>query len=70
MKLTKMQITLIKELKEQKANQMTINSIMSKLKTKEQQEKMMDYLVSIREKTVNKNTVILKALEIKNKNQI
>jgi hypothetical protein len=65
-----MQITLIKELKEQKANQMTINSIMSKLKTKEQQEKMMDYLISIREKTVNKNTVILKALEIKNKNQI
>lgn len=66
MELTILQKALIQELKQQGANKDTINSVMSKLQTKIQQKEMMDYLITIRTKTVNKNEVILKALEIKN----
>lgn len=66
MELTILQKALIQELKQQGANKDTINSLMSKLQTKIQQKEMMDYLITIRTKTVNKNEVILKALEIKN----
>lgn len=68
MELTILQKALIQELKQQGANKDTINSVMSKLQTKIQQKEMMDYLITIRTKTVNKNEVILKALEIKNNN--
>ena len=60
MKLTKMQMTLIKELKEQGANEDIVDLTMLALKTEQQQEKMMEYLISIRKKIVNKNTVFLK----------
>lgn len=66
MELTILQKALIQELKQQGANKDTINSVVSKLQTKIQQKEMMDYLITIRTKTVNKNEVILKALEIKN----
>lgn len=66
MELTILQKALIQELKQQGANKDTINSVMSKLQTKIQQKEMMDYLITIRTKIVNKNEVILKALEIKN----
>lgn len=68
MELTILQKTLIQELKQQGANKDTVNSIMPKLKTEKQQQEMMDYLITIRNKTINKNTVILKALEIQKKN--
>ncbi len=68
MELTILQKTLIQELKQQGANKDTVNSIMPKLKTEKQQQEMMDYLITIRNKTINKNAVILKALEIKKKN--
>ena len=70
MKLTEMQKELMKELKEQGANKDIVDLTMLALKTESQQKEMMDYLISIRKKTVNKNTVFLKAIEIKNKNQI
>lgn len=66
MELTTLQKVLIQELKQQGANKDTVNSVMPKLKTKKQQQEMMDYLIAIRDKTINKNAVILKALEIKN----
>lgn len=66
MELTILQKAIIQELKQQGANKDTINSVVSKLQTKIQQKEMMDYLITIRTKTVNKNEVILKALEIKN----
>lgn len=66
MELTILQKALIQELKQQGANKDTTNSVMSKLPTKIQQKEMMDYLITIRTKIVNKNAVILKALEIKN----
>ncbi len=66
MELTILQKALIQELKQQGANKDTINSVVSKLQTKIQQKEMMDYLITIRTKIVNKNAVILKALEIKN----
>lgn len=68
MELTILQKALIQELKQQGANKDTINSVVSKLQTKIQQKEMMDYLITIRTKIVNKNAVILKALEIKNNN--
>ncbi len=66
MELTILQKAIIQELKQQGANKDTINSVVSKLQTKIQQKEMMDYLITIRTKIVNKNAVILKALEIKN----
>lgn len=66
MELTTLQKTLIQELKQQGANKDTINSVMPKLKSEKRQQEMMDYLITIRTKIVNKNSVILKALEIKN----
>lgn len=66
MELTILQKDIIQELKQQGANKDTINSVVSKLQTKIQQKEMMDYLITIRTKIVNKNAVILKALEIKN----
>ena len=65
MELTEMQIALIRELKQQGADKGTVNSVLAKMQTEKQQQVMMDYMVSIRDKTVNKNEVILKALEIK-----
>ncbi len=66
MELTILQKAIIQELKQQGANKDTINSVVSKLQTKIQQKEMMDYLITIRTKIVNKNAVILKTLEIKN----
>ena len=66
MELTILQKAIIQELKQQGANKDTINSVVSKLQTKIQQKEMMDYLITMRTKIVNKNAVILKALEIKN----
>lgn len=66
MELTILQKAIIQELKQQGANKDTINSVVSKLQTKIQQKEMMDYLITIITKIVNKNAVILKALEIKN----
>ena len=45
MKLTKMQMTLIKELKEQGANEDIVDLTMLALKIEQQQEKMMEYLI-------------------------
>ena len=66
MELTILQKAIIQELKQQGANKDTINSVVSKLQTKIQQKEMIDYLITIRTKIVNKNAVILKTLEIKN----
>ena len=56
MKLTEMQILLIKKMKQQGADRDTINSVMPQLKTEKQQELMIDYLISRKNKTVNKST--------------
>ena len=55
MELTILQKAIIQELKQQGANKDTINSVVSKLQTKIQQKEMMDYLITIRTKIVNKN---------------
>ena len=47
MKLTEMQISLIKKMKQQEADRDTVNSVMPQ---------MIDYLISRRNKTVNKST--------------
>lgn len=62
--LTELQIKLIDEMKEQGADRPTVNGIMARLKTIEQQEEMLNFLISIREKDISKSEVILKSMEI------
>lgn len=57
---------LINELKFQEADELTLKWIPIMLKTDEQKLKMLDYLVSIRDKVVERQLIILKANQIVN----
>ncbi len=62
--LTELQSKLGMEMKSQGADRPTVNGIMARLKTPEQQEEMLKYLVSIRKKEVSKSKVILQSMKI------
>ena len=62
--LTELQSKLVMEMKNQGADRPTVNGIMARLKTLEQQEEMLKYLISIRKKEVSKSKVILQSMKI------
>ena len=49
---------IIQEMQQQGADKQTINWAIGWLKTKEQQQQMMNYLISIREKHIPKGKII------------
>ena len=51
-------------MKNQGADRPTVNEIMARLKTEAQQNEMLEYLISIRNKIASKHEVIEKSLEI------
>lgn len=64
MKLSNTQKLLLKEMKEQGAERITINGIMSRLKTEEKQQMMLDYLMKTKELPIPTGDIILKSIEI------
>lgn len=62
--LTELQSKLVTEMKNQGADRQTVNGIMARLKTVEQQKEMLKYLISIKEKEVSKSKVILQSMKI------
>lgn len=57
---------LIKELKRQEADELTLKWVPIMLKTNVQIKKMLEYLVSIRDVIVERQLIILKANQIQN----
>lgn len=67
-KLTQIEKNLIKELKNQGVERETVVNMMNRLRTPEQQQKMMNYLSTTKDKTIPISKAILKSLEIARKN--
>ena len=66
MELTNTQRDLIKELRNQDVDDDWIQYILKRLKTEKQQQTMMSYLMTTRNKLEELNKLILKTIEIKN----
>ena len=58
---------LMKELLNQGASQIVANGVVWMLKTPEQEQELMDYLISVREKMIPAERLLLKANQIVHK---
>ena len=61
--LTKLEEKIVLEMIHQGADNSTISGVLNDLKTKQQREEMMEYLISIRDMEIPKGEVLEKSME-------